>query len=105
MAVTYNAWLVALSYLIAVVASFTALELGSRVTLSARRAARIWLIAGAFASDVTELMGTARVALWIFGHTHRAANLELRGTRIVSNPRGYPHQPVNEFDPGCLIEV
>ncbi|TMH58015.1 MAG: hypothetical protein E6H53_11600, partial [Betaproteobacteria bacterium] len=40
MTVTYNAWLVALSYLIAVVASFTALELGSRVTLSARRAAR-----------------------------------------------------------------
>ena len=52
MAVTYNAWLVALSYLIAVVASFTALELGSRVTLSARRAARIWLIAGAFAMGI-----------------------------------------------------
>jgi len=49
MAVTYNGWLVTLSYLIAVVASFTALELGSRVTLSARRAARVWLIGGAFA--------------------------------------------------------
>ena len=52
MAVTYNAWLVALSYLIAVVASFTALELGSRVTLSARRAARVWLIGGAFAMGI-----------------------------------------------------
>ena len=52
MAVTYNAWLVALSYLIAAVASFTALELGSRVTLSAPRAARIWLISGAFAMGI-----------------------------------------------------
>jgi NO-binding membrane sensor protein with MHYT domain len=34
MVVTYNPWLVTLSYLIAVVASFTALELGSRVTRS-----------------------------------------------------------------------
>ena len=52
MVVTYNGWLVALSYLIAVVASFTALELGSRVTQSTRRAARVWLIGGAFAMGV-----------------------------------------------------
>src|SRR5947207_1873226 len=52
MAVTYNGWLVTLSYLIAVVASFTALELGSRVALSARRAARVWLIGGAFAMGI-----------------------------------------------------
>src|SRR5437763_12364919 len=52
MPVTYNAWLVALSYLIAVIASFTALELGSRVTLSEGRAARAWLISGAFAMGI-----------------------------------------------------
>ena len=52
MAVTYNGWLVALSYLIAVVAAFTALELGSRVTLSTRRASRIWLVVGACAMGV-----------------------------------------------------
>jgi PAS domain S-box-containing protein len=52
MVVTYNGWLVALSYLIAVVASFTALELGSRVTQSARRAARVWLIGGALAMGI-----------------------------------------------------
>lgn len=63
------------------------------------------LLAGAFASDVTELMGADRVGLWIFGHTHRAADLELGGTRIVSNPRGYPHEPVTEFDPARVIEL
>jgi predicted phosphodiesterase len=62
-------------------------------------------LAGAFASDVTDLMGADRVALWIFGHTHRVADVEVRGTRIVSNPRGYPHQRVAGFDPSRVIEL
>ena len=62
-------------------------------------------LAGAFASDVTSLMGGDRVALWIFGHTHRVADLELNGTHVVSNPRGYPHQPVAGFDPARVIEL
>jgi predicted phosphodiesterase len=62
-------------------------------------------LAGAFASDVTELMGAKRTGLWIYGHTHRVADLELRGTHVVSNPRGYPHQPADGFDPACVVEV
>ena len=62
-------------------------------------------VGGAFASDVTELMGAERAALWIYGHTHRAADLDVRGTRVISNPRGYPHQPVAEFDPGFVVEL
>ena len=44
-------------------------------------------LAGTFANDVTELMSGDRVSLWIFGHTHRVADLELHGTHVVSNPR------------------
>lgn len=62
-------------------------------------------LAGAFASDVTDLMGIDRVALWIHGHTHRVADVEVRGTRIISNPRGYPHQPVAGYDPACVIDL
>jgi hypothetical protein len=62
-------------------------------------------LAGAFVSDLTALMGGDRVAVWIFGHTHRAANLEIRGTRVISNPRGYPHEPVAGFDPGLVVDV
>ena len=62
-------------------------------------------LAGAFASDLSDLMGADRVALWIFGHTHRLADLELRGTRLLSNPRGYSHEPVAGFDPACVIEL
>jgi two-component system sensor histidine kinase/response regulator len=45
---TYNPWLVALSIVIAVLASYTALDLASRVAASNRRAAKLWLIGGAF---------------------------------------------------------
>ncbi len=62
-------------------------------------------VAGAFASDVTDLMGAERVTLWIFGHTHRLADLDMRGTHVVSNPRGYPRQPVDGFDPGRVVDV
>ena len=34
-------------------------------------------LAGAFASDLTGLMGSEWVSLWIFGHTHRAADLDV----------------------------
>ena len=62
-------------------------------------------LAGAFISDLSELMGARRVALWIYGHTHRSLDVEVRGTRVVSNPRGYPEEPVADFDPGLVLEV
>ncbi len=62
------------------------------------------LIAGAFASDVTALMDGERVALWVYGHTHRAHDGVVNGTRVISNPRGYPHEPVAGFDPGRMVE-
>lgn len=67
-------------------------------------AAVLRALAGAFASDVTDLMGEGRAALWIYGHTHRPADVAMRGTRILSNPRGYSHQLVAGFDPGCVVE-
>ena len=71
-----------------------------------RPSAALWrALAGAFVSDLTDLMGGERVELWIFGHTHRWADVDVRGTRVVSNPRGYPHEPVAEFDPGFVVEL
>ena len=39
-------------------------------------------LAGAFVSDLTDLMGGERVALWIFGHTHRWADVDVRGPSL-----------------------
>jgi NO-binding membrane sensor protein with MHYT domain len=46
---TYEWRLVVLSYIVAVVASYTALDLAGRVTASRGRARRVWLFGGAFA--------------------------------------------------------
>ena len=62
-------------------------------------------LVGAFASDLTGLMTGDRADLWIYGHLHRTADLEVEGTHLISNPRGYPHEPVEAFDPGLVVEV
>jgi hypothetical protein len=62
-------------------------------------------LAGAFVSDLTDLMGAGRVALWVHGHTHRRVDVDVRGTRVLSNPRGYPHEPVAGFEPELVVEV
>jgi hypothetical protein len=62
-------------------------------------------IAGAFTTDLTALMGGERIALWLFGHTHRRADVDIGGTRVLSNPRGYPRQPVPSFDPDLVVEL
>jgi predicted phosphodiesterase len=45
------------------------------------------ILSGAFASDLSNLLGRAR--MWIHGHMHDCMDYEICGTRIVCNPRGY----------------
>ena len=56
----------------------------------------------AYANNWTELLGNAD--LWVYGHTHVAADFSKEGCRVVSNPRGYPGQNTG-FDPDLLIEL
>ena len=44
------------------------------------------------------------VDVWIFGHTHRAVDIELGGCRIISNPRGYPGEETG-FAPNLTVEI
>jgi predicted phosphodiesterase len=62
-------------------------------------------LAGAFVSDLSPLIGAERMALWIYGHTHVAADLQWEGTHVLSNPRGYPGQRIDGFDPGRVVTV
>lgn len=66
------------------------------------------LVNAAFVSDAAHLAGGDRAALWIHGHTHDSFDYELRGTRVVCNPRGYARGDMNEnarFDPGLVVDV
>lgn len=65
------------------------------------------LLSPSYASDLSRLMG--RSTLWIYGHTHESVDFNIGGTRIVSNPRGYPDasgDSINQdFDPALTLEI
>lgn len=42
--------------------------------------------------------------LWVFGHTHRAVDIELNGCRVLSNPRGYPQEKTG-FIEDFVVEI
>jgi predicted phosphodiesterase len=56
----------------------------------------------AYANEWPELL--SKTDLWVYGHTHVAANFTKCGCHVVSNPRGYPGQHTG-FNPDFLIEV
>jgi predicted phosphodiesterase len=58
----------------------------------------------AYASDLEWLLD-GRAALWIHGHTHVSVDYEMGGTRVLSNQRGYPEDPVGGFDPALVVRV
>lgn len=45
------------------------------------------------------------VKLWVHGHIHYASDYVVNGTRVVSNPRGYPDEPAEGFQAGLVVEV
>jgi hypothetical protein len=63
------------------------------------------LLSAAFTSDLSPMIDGSRAAMWISGHTHHCIDLMKNGTRMVSNQRGYPHEPVAGFNPGFVVDV
>lgn len=65
------------------------------------------LLSTCYASDLTRLMGKA--GLWIHGHMHSSADYNIGGTRIVANPRGYPHKnggmENSTFNPAFIVQI
>src|SRR3954471_21470361 len=49
---SYSYWLGALSLVVAMFASYTALDLSTRITASKGRSAQLWLIGGAFSMGI-----------------------------------------------------
>ena len=59
----------------------------------------------AYANRWEDLMGEG-VDLWVHGHTHRQVDYIVCGTRVITNPRGYPGESCRDgFDPGFAINV
>lgn len=63
-------------------------------------------IRAAYASNLEHLMGGDVVPLWVHGHTHNTVDVQISGTRVVCNPRGYaPDDLTLGFEPGFLVEI
>lgn len=57
----------------------------------------------AYANDWLAFLDS-KVDLWIFGHAHDAVDSEVKGTRLISNSKGYPQQETG-FKEGLLVEI
>ncbi len=59
----------------------------------------------AFASDLSRFIVESEARLWIHGHIHRRCDYIVGNTRVLANPRGYPTEPRDGFDPGLVVDV
>ena len=59
----------------------------------------------AYASDLESLVGASNGALWVHGHIHHRSDYTIGSTRVIANPRGYPEEKVQGFDPALVIEI
>jgi hypothetical protein len=64
-------------------------------------------ISACFASNLDHLLGYSRY--WLHGHMHDSLNYEVKGTKIVCNPRGYGRPTGNQendnFQHALILEV
>ena len=61
-----------------------------------------------FVNDVEYLFTSHRPKLWVHGHTHIACDYTQIDTRVICNPRGYPHERNEElpkvyYETGSII--
>ncbi|MCX7318726.1 MAG: metallophosphoesterase, partial [Hyphomicrobiales bacterium] len=62
------------------------------------------LLSAAYASELLPLVDRHRPTAWISGHSHHLMRLRRNGTKLVSNPRGYPGENTG-FDPAFVMEI
>ncbi len=61
----------------------------------------------AFSTDLSTMFGDPLVT-WCYGHTHWYNDITVNGTRVISNPHGYPKElPDGErsYDPHFVVSV
>lgn len=65
-------------------------------------------ISGGFCSELSyEIMELQekQPQFWIHGHCHESFDYQLADTRVICNPRGYPHELNPDFNPDLIIEL
>ncbi len=58
-----------------------------------------------FVSDLEKEVQSRKIAYWICGHCHTAMEYTIGETRVICNPKGYPDERGNGFDPLNKLNV
>ncbi len=61
------------------------------------------ILSAAYASNLDDFVANSGANLWIHGHTHHQLDYKIDNTRIICNPRGYPDETNNRFNPNLII--
>ncbi|WP_300729925.1 metallophosphoesterase [uncultured Bacteroides sp.] len=62
----------------------------------------------AFATEYEDLICESRIDAWIYGHSHTNIDVEIGGTKVLSNQMGYVFRDehlMNGFDPGKYLDI
>lgn len=60
----------------------------------------------AYVTNLDAIIEQHDIAVWVHGHTHTNVDIEVHGTRILCNPRGYfPRDLNSKFDEKFTFEV
>lgn len=62
-------------------------------------------INGGFSVNLDWMIEEYQPALWIHGHHHTSSDYNIGQTRIICNPRGYPNEKFNTFNPYLTVEL
>lgn len=57
-----------------------------------------------FITDLDELIKEHNIDIWVHGHTHDPVDINVHGTRILCNPKGYPRENV-DWNEDCLFDL
>lgn len=57
-----------------------------------------------FCSDLSGIMND-KIPLFCYGHTHWPQDMVVKGTRVISNPRGYIHEKSPAYDPSFVASI
>jgi len=63
------------------------------------------ILSAAYASHLDEVVEKSGARAWIHGHIHVPSDYRLGGTRVICNPKGYPDEMSDAFQPDLVIDV
>ncbi len=58
-----------------------------------------------FVSNLEPDIAKYQPVAWVHGHLHNRSDYTIVNTRVICNPRGYPDEPVPDFDPSLVIDL